>query len=66
MALLYRDAKLIRSSRLSFVNLENEKDILLRVNAHKNSELRHILPIIGRIEKLGLKDIVIVVTPEKL
>ena len=46
--------------------LENEKDILLRVNAHKNSELRHILPIIGRIEKLGLKDIVIVVTPEKL
>ena len=46
--------------------LENEKNILLRVNAHKNSELRHILPIIGRIEKLGLKDIVIVVTPEKL
>jgi hypothetical protein len=30
MALLYRDAKLIRSSRLFFVNLENEKDITHR------------------------------------
>ena len=46
--------------------LKNDADLLLRVNAHKDTELRHVLPIIARIEKLGLKDIIIVVTPEKL
>jgi|TARA_B110000211_G_C13678520_1_gene377745 biopolymer transport protein ExbD len=46
--------------------LKKDGDLLLRINAHKNAELRHVLPIIAKLEKLGLKDIIIVVTPEKL
>ena len=46
--------------------VDKDADLLLRVNAHKNTALRYVLPIIARIEKLGLKDIIIVVTPENL
>ena len=46
--------------------VDKDPDLLLRVNAHKNTALRYVLPIIARIEKLGLKDIIIVVTPENL
>jgi len=46
--------------------LKRDENLLLRINAHKNTELRHVLPIIAKLEKLGLKDIIIVVTPEKL
>jgi biopolymer transport protein ExbD len=46
--------------------LKKDGNLLLRINAHKNAELRHVLPIIAKLEKLGLKDIIIVVTPEKL
>ncbi len=46
--------------------VNKDPDLLLRVNAHKNTALRYVLPIIARIEKLGLKDIIIVVTPENL
>ena len=46
--------------------VDKDPDLLLRVNAHKNTALRYVIPIIARIEKLGLKDIIIVVTPENL
>lgn len=35
----------------------------LRVNAHRDAELRHVLPLVGEAEALGLRDVVLVVTP---
>jgi len=37
---------------------------LVRINAHRHAELRHVLPLVGRIETLGARDVVLVVTPE--
>ncbi|MFK7751583.1 MAG: ExbD/TolR family protein [Sedimentitalea sp.] len=42
-----------------------DPEILLRVNAHRDAELRHVLPLISRAEALGLRDVVLVVTPEQ-
>lgn len=39
-------------------------DTLVRINAHRATELRHVLPLIGRIESLGAREVVLVVTPE--
>ncbi len=36
---------------------------LLRVNAHKDAELRHVLPLVGALEQMGARDVVLVVTP---
>ena len=35
----------------------------LRVNAHRDAELRHVLPLVGMAEALGVPDVVLVVTP---
>jgi len=35
----------------------------VRVNAHRDAELRHVLPLIGRAEAMGVRDVVLVVTP---
>ena len=43
--------------------LENTPDLLIRINAHRDSELRNVLPLVGEIEALGARDIVLVVTP---
>jgi biopolymer transport protein ExbD len=37
--------------------------LLIRVNAHRDAELRHLLPLVAEIEALGATDIVLVVTP---
>jgi len=39
-------------------------DLLIRVNAHQNAELRFVLPLVASMEALGARDIVFVVTPE--
>lgn len=39
-------------------------DTLVRINAHRATELRHVLPLVSRIEALGARDVVLVVTPE--
>lgn len=44
--------------------LARDGDIRLRVNAHRDAELRHVLPLVGLAESLGVRDIVLVVTPE--
>ena len=44
--------------------LESAPDTLIRVNAHRDSELRQLLPLVGRIKELGARDVVLVVTPE--
>ncbi len=44
--------------------LEREPDLLVRVNAHRDAELRWVLPLVGEIRALGARDVVLVVTPE--
>lgn len=44
--------------------LTQDPDLLLRVNAHRGAELRFVLPLVGIAEALGVRDVVLVVTPE--
>ncbi|MCA0872564.1 biopolymer transporter ExbD [Seohaeicola saemankumensis] len=44
--------------------LDRDAEMLLRVNAHRGAELRHVLPLVGLAEALGVRDVVLVVTPE--
>ena len=43
--------------------LEGNRELRLRVNAHKDAELRHVLPLVSTAEALGVRDVVLVVTP---
>jgi biopolymer transport protein ExbD len=45
--------------------LSNAPDTLVRINAHRAAELRHVLPLVGQIEAMGATDVVLVVTPER-
>ncbi|MCL6284965.1 biopolymer transporter ExbD [Ruegeria sp. 2012CJ41-6] len=45
--------------------LEKQPDILIRINAHRNTELRRVLPLIARFEAMGAREVVLVVTPPK-
>ena len=40
-----------------------QPDILIRLNAHKGVELRHVLPIVAELEQNGATNVVMVVTP---
>lgn len=53
------------TSRLD-TRLTSEPGLLIRVNAHKDVQLRSILPMIASLEAIGATDIVLVVTPEGL
>jgi biopolymer transport protein ExbD len=44
--------------------LQDAPDTLVRINAHRHTELRHVLPLVSRIEAMGAQDVVLVVTPE--
>jgi biopolymer transport protein ExbD len=44
--------------------LVTTSDTLVRINAHRDTELRHVLPLVSRVETLGARDVVLVVTPE--
>ena len=44
--------------------LSSQSETLVRINAHRETELRHVLPLVTRIEALGAQDVVLVVTPE--
>lgn len=46
------------------VQLERSPELLVRLNAHRATELRHVLPLVSRIEALGAQQVVLVVTPE--
>jgi biopolymer transport protein ExbD len=41
-----------------------EGEMLIRVNAHAEAEMRHVLPLLSRLEAEGLGEVVLVVTPE--
>ena len=45
--------------------LNQQPDLRLRINVHCAAELRHVLPYVTRAEALGLRDVVLVVTPER-
>lgn len=57
------DGVLISQADL-LVELKEDLEPLVRINVHKDAELRHFLPMVARIEKHGVRDIVLVVTPE--
>ncbi len=38
-------------------------DLFLRINAHGQARLQKLLPLVTRLEGLGIKDVVLVVTP---
>jgi biopolymer transport protein TolR len=44
--------------------LADSPDILIRVNAHRDAELRRVLPLVAHIEAAGARDIVLIVTAE--
>lgn len=46
--------------------LQADPALLVRINAHKDTALRHILPHVTALEALGVRDVVFVVTPEAL
>ncbi len=46
--------------------LTTTPDLLIRVNADKGTALRHVLPIVSRMEELGAKDVILVVTTDPL
>ena len=46
--------------------LKDDPDLLIRINAHKDAQLRAILPMVAELESIGAKDVVLVVTPEGL
>ncbi|MEX0284444.1 MAG: ExbD/TolR family protein [Paracoccaceae bacterium] len=43
--------------------LDSDPDIRLRINAHKDAELRHVLPLVTLAESAGVGDVMLVVTP---
>lgn len=43
--------------------LSERPDLRLRVNAHKGADLRYVLPLVSQAEALGVRDVVLVVTP---
>ena len=43
--------------------VQGAPETLIRINAHQEAELRHILPLIGALEAAGAMDVALVVTP---
>lgn len=42
--------------------LRANPDLLVRINAHQDAELRHILPLVADLRSSGARDVVLVVT----
>ena len=43
--------------------LADKPELLLRINAHRDAELRFVLPLVSLAEETGVPDTVLVVTP---
>lgn len=43
--------------------LATDDGMRVRINAHRDAELRHVLPLVGWAESIGVPDVVLVVTP---
>ena len=46
-------------------SLAENPSLLVRINAHQQADLAFVLPLMAKIEALGARDLVLVVTPEK-
>lgn len=44
--------------------LARNPDLLVRINAHKETKLHHILPLVSELEADGAKDVVFIVSPD--
>lgn len=44
--------------------LGDAPETLIRVNAHRDAELRFVLPLIAKLRDMGARDVMLVVTPE--
>ncbi len=44
--------------------LLKEEETLVRINAHKDTALRHVLPVVAAMEADGVRNVVLVVTPD--
>ncbi len=44
--------------------LEQTPNVMVRVNAHRDAVLADVLPLVARIEEIGARDVVLVVTPD--
>jgi biopolymer transport protein ExbD len=40
-------------------------NLLVRINAHRDTRLQNVLPLVTAIEALGVRDVVLVVTPDE-
>ena len=49
-------------ARLTAV-VERDPGRFVRVNAHRDAPLRHVLPLVAALERAGAKEVVLVVTP---
>jgi biopolymer transport protein ExbD len=45
--------------------LAETPDLLIRVNADRSTALRFVLPVVSRLEELGARDVVLVVTTDR-
>jgi biopolymer transport protein ExbD len=43
--------------------LREAPEVLVRINADRGAELRRVLPLVGEIEALGAREVVLVLTP---
>jgi biopolymer transport protein ExbD len=44
--------------------LSADDGLRVRINAHHDAELRHVLPLVGWAESIGVRDVVLVVSPK--
>lgn len=45
--------------------LAQDPGLRLRINAHRDADLRHVLPYVSQAEAMGIQDVILVVTPER-
>ena len=43
--------------------LAERPDLTVRINAHRDAKLADLLPLVGRIEAAGARDVMLIVTP---
>ncbi|OIQ32678.1 MAG: biopolymer transporter ExbD [Roseobacter sp. MedPE-SWchi] len=46
-------------------SLAKDPALRLRINAHRDADLRHVLPYVSQAEVIGIRDVILVVTPER-
>lgn len=50
---------------LALTRIGEDNNLLVRINADRETELRHVLPVISELEAAGAKQVVLIVTPNR-